>query len=225
MRGFATLLFLAGGISWLVFLWRWFRKKDKKIFGIAGAVAIVLSFVLMPPPTPEEKAAMEAKKAQEAQEKADKKAKEEAEKQAKAEQEEAEKNAKLEQESKEKADKEAAEKLMKETEEKIKLVEPTKKEIAKKVQSVIPEAKNISISLMSDDTFMVSFDFRANGVDLDGAKNLGKEKLQLLINTDLGAKIESYHVVIMGNGANCMVNYTSETGTFTAVSNGKNEPI
>ena len=217
MKGFATLLFLAGGISWLVFLWRWFRKKDKKLFGIVGAVAIVLSFALMPLPTPEEKAAMEAKKAQEAQEKTDKKLKDEPEKQAEAEQEKAEK--------KEKADKEAAEKMMKDTEEKIKLVEPTKKEIARKVQQVIPDAKNVSISLMSDDTFMVSFDLRANGIDLDGAKYLGKEKLQFLINTDLGAKIESYHVVVVGNGANCMVNYTSETGTFTAISNGKRESI
>ncbi|MBE6085189.1 MAG: hypothetical protein E7203_06970 [Selenomonas ruminantium] len=84
MKGLAVFLFLAGVVSLLVFLWRWFRKKDKKIFGIAGIVAIVLSVVLMPPPTPEEKAAMEAKQAQEAQEKANK--------------------AKAEQEPKEKAD-------------------------------------------------------------------------------------------------------------------------
>lgn len=221
MKGFATLLFLAGFVCLLVFLWRWFRKKDKKVFGIAGVVAIVLSGILMPPPTPEEIAAREAKQAQEAKAKADKEA---ADKQAKADKEAAEK-AKAEQEAKEKADKEAAEKMMKDTEEKVKLSEPKKKEIANKVQSLIPEAKNVSISLAADDTFMVSFDLQANGVDLAGAKSLGKEKLQLLINNDLGGKIESYHVIVIGNGANCMVNYTPETGNFTAIANGKRESI
>lgn len=103
-------------------------------------------------------------------------------------------------------------------------VEAKKKEIAQKVQSIVPEAKNLSISQMTDDSFSISFDINTQ-VSKEEAKALGKEKLQTLIGTDVGAKIDAYSVIMIGKEANVMVNYSSENGAFSAMAGGKREPI